>query len=93
MNSTHVLVLQDNGDAERSRGWVGGRPVNNSTVGAGGGALGTSTPRRSEDHQLGGLLPAQRSPLRDSPPTPLRMATILVDANLFSGASEGQKRA
>jgi DNA-binding NarL/FixJ family response regulator len=52
--------------------------VSNSTVGMGGVGLGPGTARRSEEMLASGLLPAQRSPLRDIPATPLRMATILV---------------
>lgn len=42
------------------------------------GGLGVSTARRTDEVHPGTLLPAQRSPLRDAPATPLRMATILV---------------
>ncbi len=52
--------------------------MSNSAVGVSGGALGISPLRRAEDGLTAGLLPAQRSPLRDGPITPLRMATILV---------------
>ena len=63
----------DNSDAEQSVGRVGGRPVSNSIMGIGGGAS-----RRADELSTGALLPSQRGPLRDTPPTPLRMATVLV---------------
>ncbi len=52
--------------------------MSNSAVGVSGGALDMSTSRRPDDAILGGLLPAQRSPLRDTPAIPLRMATVLL---------------
>ncbi len=52
--------------------------MSNSAVGVSGGALDMNTSRRSDDAILGGLLPAQRSPLRDTPAIPLRMATVLL---------------
>lgn len=52
--------------------------MSNSAVGMNGGGLGTAAPRRAEDGLSTALLPSQRSPLRDAPMTPLRMATVLV---------------
>ena len=62
-----------NDDAARSAGRVRGRPVSSSSVG-----LGTSAARRADDLRATALLPAQRSPLRDTTAAPLRMASVLV---------------
>ncbi len=50
--------------------------MSNSVVGL-SGSLDTSG-ARPDDSILGAFLPAQRSPLRDNPVIPLRMATVLV---------------
>jgi DNA-binding NarL/FixJ family response regulator len=47
--------------------------VSSSSVG-----LGTSAARRADDLRATALLPAQRSPLRDTTAAPLRMASVLV---------------
>ncbi len=52
--------------------------MSNTAVGVSGGALDMSSSQRPDDGILGTLLPAQRSPLRDSTVIPLRMATVLV---------------
>ncbi len=52
--------------------------MSNSAVGVSGGALDTGSSLRSDDAHPGTLLPSQRSPLRETPAIPLRMATVLV---------------
>jgi hypothetical protein len=52
--------------------------VSNSTIGIGGMGYGASTSRRADDAFASTILPAQRTPLSQTPTTPLRMATILV---------------
>jgi DNA-binding NarL/FixJ family response regulator len=52
--------------------------VSNSTIGIGGMGYGANTSRRADDAFASTILPAQRTPLGQTPTTPLRMATILV---------------
>ncbi len=52
--------------------------MSNSTIGIGGMGYGANTSRRADDAFASTILPAQRTPLSQTPTTPLRMATILV---------------
>ena len=52
--------------------------MSNSTIGIGATGYGAGTARRVEEAFAATILPTQRSPLGQTPATPLRMATILV---------------